>query len=305
MKLSIVKLACGAAMLLAPHLALGQPTNGGTSAPPAVVTITTLIPTNTFGVGLTNGFGDDETNGTDGAVFEPGAGTFEITRTEPLTNDLTVFYTIGGTAVNGLDYETITNNVTLPAGTDTATITINPILTNTSLPVAFNSTVDLALTPPPADTAYTIGSPSNAVVTIADVVASQVNETNTVEIVAPEDRAAFPEGTDILLAAVASSSTTVTNGVGSTNQPPFVTDNLSVTNVQFFANTTSLGSATPIFLAGTDGESVFGSGILYALEWPAVAAGNYFITAVARDANGGIKVSEPVRVVVRPREPGL
>jgi hypothetical protein len=54
-------------------------------------------------------------------------GTFTVSRNGTTTNPLTVLYTIGGTAANGTDYQTLTGNVTIPAGQSTTTITVTPI----------------------------------------------------------------------------------------------------------------------------------------------------------------------------------
>jgi len=54
--------------------------------------------------------------------------TFRIP-SNALVND-TIRYTIGGTATNGVDYPLIPNNVIIPAGTDSAFITIQPFMDN-------------------------------------------------------------------------------------------------------------------------------------------------------------------------------
>jgi hypothetical protein len=46
----------------------------------------------------------------------------------PLDYPYTVHYTVGGTATNGVDYTTIPNSVTFPAGEDTVFVNIHPIL---------------------------------------------------------------------------------------------------------------------------------------------------------------------------------
>ncbi|MBU6346352.1 MAG: endo-1,3-1,4-beta-glycanase ExsH, partial [Cyanobacteria bacterium REEB494] len=51
---------------------------------------------------------------------------YTFTRTGPTTNTLTVNYTIGGTATNGIDYGTIGESVTFAAGSSTATVIVNP-----------------------------------------------------------------------------------------------------------------------------------------------------------------------------------
>ena len=57
-----------------------------------------------------------------------GAGTFTISRSGlPATNDLTVNFTIGGTATPGSDYEAIATSVTLPSGQSSAQVVIVPL----------------------------------------------------------------------------------------------------------------------------------------------------------------------------------
>ena len=68
----------------------------------------------------------------------------ERRRLGPTTNDLSVAYSIGGTATNGVDYNTLPGTVTLPAGYRTATISIVPIDDG---PPDITSTVILKLMP--------------------------------------------------------------------------------------------------------------------------------------------------------------
>lgn len=68
---------------------------------------------------------------TDAAAFESTApsraAAFTVYRVGDLTNPLTVNYTIGGTATNGVDYGALPTFVTIPATADRATILVNPI----------------------------------------------------------------------------------------------------------------------------------------------------------------------------------
>ncbi|MEM7392546.1 MAG: LamG-like jellyroll fold domain-containing protein, partial [Verrucomicrobiota bacterium] len=100
----------------------------------------------------------------DAAAAEAGAdpGVFRISRAATATGlPETVFFTIGGTAENGVDYTSIVASVTLPAGVADRDITITPI---DDLTFGEGSeTVSLTLQPGP----FVMGS-SNAVVTIAD-----------------------------------------------------------------------------------------------------------------------------------------
>ena len=92
----------------------------------------------------------------------PTAGQFTVSRTGSTASSLTVNYTVGGTATNGTDYATLSGSVIIGAGSATALITVSPV--DDAL-VEGNETVILTLS---ANAAYTVGSPNNATVNIAD-----------------------------------------------------------------------------------------------------------------------------------------
>lgn len=54
-------------------------------------------------------------------------GYIEFTNYAPGTEDLVIDYHISGTAVNGTDYETIADQITIPAGMSTATLPVIPL----------------------------------------------------------------------------------------------------------------------------------------------------------------------------------
>jgi hypothetical protein len=88
--------------------------------------------------------------------------TFLLSRDGQTNADLTVYYSIGGTASNGVDYAAIPNNVTIAAGQRYALVTVVPLNDNDS---AYRSsdTVVLGLTVPSnAPPPYRIGSQSKA-----------------------------------------------------------------------------------------------------------------------------------------------
>ncbi|BAT53969.1 5'-nucleotidase/2',3'-cyclic phosphodiesterase [Nostoc sp. NIES-3756] len=89
-------------------------------------------------------------------------GSFTITRTGDTTAALTVTYTIGGTATNGSDYNSLTGSVVIPAGQTSATITITPVNDGTT---EGNETVTLTLVD---GVSYDLGAASNATVNITD-----------------------------------------------------------------------------------------------------------------------------------------
>jgi hypothetical protein len=65
---------------------------------------------------------------TDATASEPGSdtGTFTIRRTGTLDAALTVNFTLGGSAIKGTDYGTISSSVTIPANASSATVRVTP-----------------------------------------------------------------------------------------------------------------------------------------------------------------------------------
>ena len=80
--------------------------------------------------------------------------SFLLTRTGPTNLPLTVFYGVGGTASNGVDYiyggwndyQGLPGNVTIPAGASSATIVVSVV---DDFEVEGTETVELTLQPPP------------------------------------------------------------------------------------------------------------------------------------------------------------
>ncbi|MBL1173689.1 Calx-beta domain-containing protein [Pantanalinema sp. GBBB05] len=100
----------------------------------------------------------------DASAAEAGSdpGTFTITRTGNTSTALTVTYTIGGTATNGIDYTpTLARSVTIPAGQSSVNITIPPI---DDTATELDESVILTLVNSPN---YNVGA-TTATITIAD-----------------------------------------------------------------------------------------------------------------------------------------
>ncbi len=160
--------------LLQYSLLAGDPSPNATNPPP-VVTVAASQP-NAADLGPTNG-------------------TFTITRVGATNASLTVYYALGGSAFNGLDYKMLSGSVTIARGAASADVTVTPIV-RLGLTQNTNVTVVMqlrSLMPMPffGSASYTLGTPSNAVVTIAQttnatanlpfvtVVATQANASQT------------------------------------------------------------------------------------------------------------------------------
>jgi len=101
---------------------------------------------------------------TDTDASEPGSNTggFTVTRNGSTAASLTVFYTLNGTAVAGLDYGALSGSVTIPSGAISADIMIIP-LDDASAECPETVVATLA-----ANAAYVIGFPYTGTVNITD-----------------------------------------------------------------------------------------------------------------------------------------
>ena len=95
----------------------------------------------------------------------PKDATFTVFRFGDTNDDLSLTYSIGGSATNGIDYVAIPGLVTIPAGERRADITIVPIDDG---PPDITSTVVLKLVPDATGTNYLLGYPRAASAIILD-----------------------------------------------------------------------------------------------------------------------------------------
>src|ERR1043165_8853057 len=167
------------------------------------------------------------------SVLEDGPTNLVYTFTRaagPTTNALTVNYTVGGTATLGTDY-TLTGNdvpnntVTIPAGSTTATLTVDPTADNTVEP---DETVIISVA---AGTPYDIGTPSSATGTITNddtdvsvaVAPSSVAEDGATNLVYTFTRAGVTTGTltaNFTIGGTATFNTDYTQTGAATFAPP-------------------------------------------------------------------------------------
>ncbi|MGC8991693.1 MAG: Calx-beta domain-containing protein, partial [Verrucomicrobiia bacterium] len=98
------------------------------------------------------------------AAVESGLGTggFLFVRTGTTAGDLTVIYSVSGTAVNGVDYTQISGIVTIPAGQTNVVVPVSAI---DDAAVEGDESVTVTILP---NAAYNIGTPASATVTIVD-----------------------------------------------------------------------------------------------------------------------------------------
>jgi hypothetical protein len=194
---------------------------------------------------------------------------FMVVRQGPTNSTLNVFYTIRGTATNGIDYAPLHNWVIIPAGERMNTIGIAPINNGQT----DTRTVGLQLAPPPTmpPVNYIIGVPSNAVVSISTD--SVPNIPPFVQIATPPNGARFPAPATVPICARADDR----DGWVST--------------VEFFADQTSLGITT-------NNPLIVGPQNPFCLIWSNVPPGSYALRALATDNGGASSLSEPINVTV-------
>jgi len=187
---------------------------------------------------------------------------------------LNVYCCIGGTATNGVDYQSIGSFVSLPAGVMSNTIVVTPV----NLGQANTRTVTVDLCPSPLMTPvnYSIGSPSSAIVFITPPGVS--NLPPVVGIVSPANGAVFNAPASISLLAKAADP----DG--------------NFTAVEFFANGADLGPGMPVVLDPPGANGV--TGLVYFFNWQNVPTNNYSLTAVATDDGGASTTSAPVNITV-------
>ena len=92
----------------------------------------------------------------------PNTGTYRISRTGSTSSSLNVYFTMSGTATNGSDYTTISSPISIPAGSSYRDITLTPINNSVWEP---NETATLTIS---TNSAYVIGKPNSATITISD-----------------------------------------------------------------------------------------------------------------------------------------
>ncbi|HAV61337.1 MAG TPA: hypothetical protein DCY13_03125, partial [Verrucomicrobiales bacterium] len=213
----------------------------------------------------------------------PDTAEFRVQRTGNTDQALKVFYRVGGTAKNGVDYDKLPGMVEIPAGESSATLLVNPIDDNLQegdesvivslLPLHLDVLTDVL-----ADVRvprYVVGDPAIARAVIHDDEPPPANHPPRVALVSPPDGSVFLHGVDIQLVAAAGDP----DG--------------RVTQVEFFANGESLG-----VVPGGNSAADLLREHLFRLKWEDAPVGGHELVAVATDDDGAVTESETVRIRV-------
>ena len=157
----------------------------------------------------------------------PSTATFLVQRDSGTNTDQTVYFSIGGTASNGVDYAAIPNSVTIPAGQRHAQILIVPLNDKDSAYRLYD-TVVLALTAPvPANAPppYLIGSPASA--------GAIILEENLLPIVPPTVQNLSDNSIQVSLPAANGTSFSLQTSADLVNWLPVCTNTVLKGSVQF------------------------------------------------------------------------
>ncbi len=201
-------------------------------------------------------------------------GTFVIHRLGgPKDIAVPVYYSVGGEALNGVDYERLTGRAELPAGVDAVRVVVTPIADKAKegeekVVLELEPPICPAIFPPPPQ-CYRIAASGSAAVVIRDSEADTETEANrppVVRIVSPRSGSAFVEGEVIVVRSEATDS----DG--------------TIERLYLYAEETLLGSTKEGSLT---------------VEWKESKAGLHKLIARALDSGGREARSPVVTVFVR------
>ncbi len=219
------------------------------------------------------------------ATWSGNPGIFTVFRQGNPAPVLNVYYQIGGSAVNGIDYQTIGNLVQIPSGVLSADIVIHPL--NKGQSMTKTVTLQLGGSPlmqPLMPINHLIGYPSNATVFI--VSGPVTNIPPAVSIINPTDGAVFYTPVNIPIVACASDP----DGF--------------VRSVEFFDGTTSLGIVTnpitvlPAIIGPVPPLPPMPPYRPFVLLWSNAPAAAHALTAKATDNSGAPTTSAAVDITV-------
>ncbi len=186
---------------------------------------------------------------TDATAVESGdTGTYTITRTGLTTSELTVSYTVSGTATSGTDYTSLGTSIIIPVGSASALLTLSP------LQDSGNEGPETVIVTLGTNSSYAIGSPNAATVNLAD------DDRSTVTIVANDPTASETPGNNgqFTVTRTVPTTGTLTVNITRTGTATNGTDYTTIAaTISFAANEVSKTiNVTPVNDAITEGPEV-------------------------------------------------
>jgi hypothetical protein len=243
---------------------------------------------------------------TDPGAAEGGSdqAVFTVIRFGPTNMPLTVYYQVGGSASNGVDYEILSGEITIPVGALWAPITVTPV-DDDLVEGAENVVVALSqppIWPPP----YIVLWPSLAVGNIEDNDFPPTNRPPVVNIISPPNGAVFEAGLDLPIVARAFDPDDKVRTVeffAGTNSLGIVTNHPSIVRTSLLTADKDLSvdidpSVYPDLEESSRLDAIRIPGNLFTLIWSNVPAGHFELTAVATDSFGASTRSAPVEIKV-------
>jgi hypothetical protein len=222
------------------------------------------------------------------AASESGStGHFVIRRTGSVSNGLMVFFTVGGTASNGVDYTSawgsnMTPSIVIPAGTNSAVMRVQPI--DDALSEGTETVVVRLVASPLMSPAggmmgqYIVGVPAEAVVHIADNdTVVETNRAPSVTILSPTNGSVFTAPANVAITVAAS-------------------------DADGWVRRVELLAGTNVLAVNTNATIAAGAAWTWQFVWANAPVGTWTLRAKATDDRGASAYSPPVTISVRTQE---
>lgn len=193
-------------------------------------------------------------------------------------NALTVWYEVGGTAINGVDYDLLSGQAVFEPGSETATVRIHALADDLE---EATETVRITLMPSPLDVEpppYSIGAPASACASIRDSLLLPVDLAPRVKITEPANGQVFTAPASIPITALT------------------VDPDGYVPRMDFYRGDRLLGTVEMAFLVKPDP----GLEQTFVFEWKDAEPGCHMLRARATDDSGKTGWSLPIGIVVVP-----
>ncbi|MBM3824752.1 MAG: hypothetical protein FJ404_18020, partial [Verrucomicrobia bacterium] len=202
-------------------------------------------------------------------------GVFTVTRTGAIDRALTVFFTVSGSAQNGIDYERISGPVTVPSGKASVEIPVLAKLDELAEPIE-SVVLELVMSPTAGPIDPYLIDPYASAAKIAIHDRADRPGKAFVAIVAPKS------GERVILPAKVPLVATTVDSMG------------AMTRLEWFAQGEKIGTSEVFFIRPPDP----GMPITHELYWAPSKPGSYKLTAVGADSTGVKVESESVLLEV-------